>query len=203
MVDGLPKKLYSRALCVPHRVRLLATPRETGWNWWDVAGVVEHLPALEGEWQVAVDPEPKSWKVLEFEGFALFAAGVGEHADDVELADLIGDGLAGCGCEHGGLAACCAHVHRYGGGEVVGGLLEGELAECETDVYLYAEGAETHHAVDVLLDAWGGVEEAGLKHHLFGVEAYALVGFGVVVVATDGVGIAPTPGHLERSQTPS
>ena len=42
------------------------------------------------------------------------------------------------------------------------------------------------------------LKEAGLKHHLFGVEADALVGFGVVVVAPNWVGVVvPAPRHLE------
>src|ERR1700733_6323930 len=41
------------------------------------------------------------------------------------------------------------------------------------------------------------VEIPGLQHHLFGVEAEAFVGAGVVVVATDGIGVVPAETELE------
>ena len=97
----------------------------------------------------------------------------------------------------GGFVARGAGIHGYGGGEVIGGLLERELSEREADVDLDAEGAKAHEAVDDFLGAGCCVEEAGLEHHLFGVEADAFVGFGVVVVAADGVRMVPAPGELE------
>ena len=43
------------------------------------------VPALKGKWDVAVEPD-EVVEVLEGEGIALLAAGVGHEADDVMLA---------------------------------------------------------------------------------------------------------------------
>ena len=60
-------------------VRLIGVPGEAGWNWRDVAGVVEQLPSLQREGQIAVEPD-EVVEGLEFEGIALLAAGESEKS---------------------------------------------------------------------------------------------------------------------------
>src|SRR6266542_5089737 len=58
----------------------------------------ERLPALEGDWNVAVEQQAVV-EAPEVEVCALMQSGIAQEAQDLELADLVADGLARVGGE--------------------------------------------------------------------------------------------------------
>ena len=103
----------------------------------------------------------------------------------------------GCAREHGRLVERGSPVHGHGAGKVVGALLQREFAQRQLHVHLHPQRPKAHEAVNGFSRVRIVVEQTGLQHHLFGIEAQSFVGAGVVVVATDRVWAVPTETELE------
>ena len=99
--------------------------------------------------------------------------------------------------EHRRLAERGCPVHGNGARQVIGALLQGELAQCQLHVNLNPQRPQTHEAVDGLAGMRIVVKIPSLQHHLFGIEAEAFISAGVVVVATDRIGVVPAETELE------
>src|SRR5215472_18528410 len=101
----------------------------------------EVLPSLQGDGDVAVEPE-EVMKGTEAEGAFLLAVRIGEKFVDLHFADLVGDGLTGIRGEQRRLSVGGAGIHGDVGFEVSGGLVESEFTESEFNVNFHTQCAE-------------------------------------------------------------
>lgn len=155
----------------------------------------EVLPALQGDGHVAVEPD----EVVEFlnaELRALPDPRVLHHLNNLELSRLVGNLLPGRLAHLRNLSAGVVRCHRHVLMHECDGLLGSECAGGNLDIDNDANGAQTRLFVDDFAGVRAVVVETGLQHHFFGIEADALVGARVIVVAADRIGVAPRSAEL-------
>jgi hypothetical protein len=98
-----------------------------------VIAPAQDLPALQGEGDVALTPQPvvEALQVERVTGVLLTSC---EQIEDLQLPHLVTEPLAGVAGEEHGLFPGCRPVHRDGLGELRGGIVDRDLAEREREV---------------------------------------------------------------------
>ncbi|ASR52163.1 hypothetical protein B5J99_12415 [Blastomonas fulva] len=152
---------------------------------------------LERDGNVAIEPEIVV-EAAQIESLAFAHARFGKKLRGLDLADLIADRLSRRGGEERRLFVRGLAVHRHHRLKIVGRLIDGEGARRKLDVDLDAQRAQPGEIVDHLARLWRIGPQPGLQHHLFGIEARALVGAAVVIMAAQRIGVLPAQSQLEE-----
>src|SRR5262245_14118565 len=116
---------------------------------------------------------------------------VGQKFRNLQLADLICDGLSGQGSEEDGFGPRGFIIHRRFSLQVLRRLINTEDPQRQLDVNFDPQSAQPHEVVDGLARTWAVVKQPGLERHFFGVKADALVRPRIVVVATNRIFMRP------------
>src|SRR5205085_5130960 len=154
------------------------------------------FPPLQRDRDVAVFPD-EIVEGAEVEFLTLLYPRFRQEFRDLELANLIADGLAWTGRERDRFLTRGVRIHRHFFFEVLCGLIEREFTEREAHVHFHAKRAQTHEIVNNFARVRAVVEQTGLQHHLLGVKADAFVRARVVVMTLDWVLVFPGKTKLE------
>ena len=122
--------------------------------------------------------------------------GVREQRDELRLADLVSQCLAGGLGEERGFLGGGGRVHGNPVRQFAGGRFNAQRAGGQAHVHGHPQRAQPHEVHHGGPGVRGVVEQARGQHQLLVVEGDALVGAGVVVVPADRAGVAPGQGQL-------
>src|SRR5579871_5569561 len=110
-------------------------PGEGRWHRRYATGIIQQFPSLQRKRNVAVEPHVVM-KRLKLEAVPFFLSYIRQHTNNIELANLVCNGLPRCRRKHSGFTAGCTHIHRNSRSEVVRSLLESKLTQRKPHIHL-------------------------------------------------------------------
>src|SRR5262249_31371446 len=132
----------------------------------------EQLPALEGEGDVPLLPDP----VVEVLQIKIVPACCDrEQVEELQLPGLIAQTLTRVAGEEDRLLPGCLLIHRNESAKPFGRFLQGEFTEREGDVELGPQGPQPHGVGNELGASRTVVEQAGNEHEFLVVEGDTLL----------------------------